>query len=193
MSQKRINKMVKQAIQASAEPKYSIFSHLVTPGPGGIMTNITNAIVAGPDSDERNGNLINLRKLEVRATIRKNSSVLASVTRIIVVRANIDTTPVLEDILQSAFDPILAPHSREVKLSKTYTVLCDKTFVNTELTSTIHVDFTCKINKDCSWISPTSTPGTQSIGAIYVLTLSDEDPTTLPVVTWRHCLTYTDV
>lgn len=190
---KSVEKLVNKAIEARAEPKFHIASFAQVPTLSGDIRNITNGIVAGPDADERNGNLIRIKNVELRMSIRKNSNVLATITRVLVIRSNVIDTPVLSSILQAALDPVLSPHSREVKISKTFQILCDKTFVNTELTSTRYTTMKCGVNKDCSWVSPASSTATQSIGALYVLTLSDEPAATAPEVLVRQCVHYTDL
>lgn len=167
----------------------------ITPGTGGTMTGgLCNAITQGDGDNQREGNVIHIKKLSFLFTA---FDTVPSLVRVIVFidRQSNGSTPTVTDVLDSA--SYLSQFSELTVVGHggtRFSILMDKTWtINPQITATAgygaHITKTFKLKMPVTYIANAGTAGDVSKNNIWLLSISS---TTTGVYQYSSSLVYTD-
>lgn len=169
-----IRKMINAALTSKMELETATFTNTGTATPAaGTFQFITQGIIQGTGSSQRQGNQITLSK--VRAKINTFAVGVSGITRYVLYQDKMSNgaTPLVTDILDSA-NSIAALNGLTVKTEKRYHILADFTHnvpIGGEGIKVYDTTFSSKLLKPVTYLANTSVVGANGRNAVFLLVL----------------------
>lgn len=186
--------MAKKAAQGvvryylNPEYKFLDSTPAITPGTGGLITNIS-AIALGDTANDRNGSSIKVTSHLLRGTLTKAAAATATKVRVIIFAdtSSNGALPVVADVLQTS--------NQDSPLNKVngsrFTILFDKSYVLSNDTPMRQFKHFKKMQHHIHYLNGTSATSAMGQGPIYMLTISNEASNT-PTVSVNSRMRFLD-
>jgi hypothetical protein len=173
---RNVKKVVKSVLLAQSELKYNVISQApVVATTAGVVIPITQAIVQGDQTNQRNGNKIYLRRMDIRFNAQLPTLGLFGAIRLVMVVDHLNTgvLPATTDILNAA--STTSPPSVLSTINKRFTFVEDKVFplVVGGADQLVHWEWNKRQQRAVTYNGTISNTAANGKNAIFVLVITD--------------------
>lgn len=192
----QVRDMIRGTLATLSEPKEHIIDTATAVAPtAGIVIPLTQSIIQGDDLNNRAGDKIYLKSIDLRAQYTLNVLVNTGTVRYVLFfdTQNTGSVPLVTDVLN--IQTVTSAYQTRNHLQKRFHILRDQSYplVLGGSNQTVHKQFTISVGSQIFYNGGSNIAINNGRNALFVLVLTDVIGANAPLYSFNHRLTFTDM